>query len=341
MADSGRALPAQRIAFASMCIRSSGYHVPGSRPGHNQPHVFYERCAASACSLLRWPSVQRHPIVYLVDDALPASLRRAFSRNAISLLNVSIGAWPATPRYPRAPPRAYSFHKLALWRLGAHFDRVVFYDSDAFFANDPAKLLRITNIDTVALWATRMPAPPSKWKKKADAHVDRYFNSGLMVFRPSDDAHALILRALQTDAYRLYAADERDVGDQDVLIEVFSPYSTQALTRLRDLDGCANFRHARRVYQRRCEQPAGRAARFVNHGTYHFDHTKQAASRRLTHTSSCTRDRTVAARADLGERPQFVGSIDLIEPAGARVHPVSSRLLRSEGCFRDLNTGLK
>ena len=74
MANTGLAIPAQRIAFASMCIRSSGYHVPGSRPGHNQWHVFYERCAASACSLLRWPSVRRHPIVYLVDDALPPLL---------------------------------------------------------------------------------------------------------------------------------------------------------------------------------------------------------------------------------------------------------------------------
>ena len=323
MADTGLAIPAQRIAFASMCIRSSGYHVPGSRPGHNQPHVFYERCAASACSLLRWPSVRRHPIVYLVDDALPAQLRRALSRNAISLLNVSIGAWPATPRYPSAPPRAYSFHKLALWRLGAHFDRVVFYDSDAFFANDPATLLRITSTDTVALWATRMPAPPSKWKPKADERVDRYFNSGLMVFRPSDDAHALILRALRTDAYRLYAANERDVGDQDVLIEVFSPYSAQPLTRLRDLHICANFRHTRRVYQRRCEQPAGRAARVVNHGTYHFDQTQQAASRRLTHTGSCTRDHRTAARASARERPWFVGSINLIEPAGVRLHPGS------------------
>ena len=130
-----------------------------------------QRCAASACSLLRWPSVRRHPIIYLVDDALPAPLRFAFRRNSISLLNVSIGAWPSTSRYPRAPPRLYSFHKLALWRLGGHFDRVVFYDSDAFFANDPARLLRITSYDTVALWATRMPAPPSKWKKKAPAEI--------------------------------------------------------------------------------------------------------------------------------------------------------------------------
>lgn len=117
----------------------------------NRPHVFYQRCAASACSLLQWPAVQRHPIIYLVDDALPAPLRRAFLQNGISLLNVSIGAWPATPRYPHAPPRAYSFHKLALWRLGAHFDRVVFYDSDAFFVNDPARLLQLTSADVIAL----------------------------------------------------------------------------------------------------------------------------------------------------------------------------------------------
>jgi len=156
MADA--ALPAHRVAFASMCIRSSGYHVPGSVSAHNRPHVFYQRCAASACSLLHWPAVRQHPIIYLVDDALPAPLRRVFVRNGISLLNVSIGAWPATSRYPHAPPRAYSFHKLALWRLGAHFDRVVFYDSDAFFANDPTHLLQLTSADMVALCARRPAA---------------------------------------------------------------------------------------------------------------------------------------------------------------------------------------
>ena len=107
------------------------------------------------------------------------------------------------------------------------------------------------------------------------------------------------------------------------MIEVFSPYSAQPLTRLRDLHICANFRHTRRVYQRRCEQPAGRAARVVNHGTYHFDQTQQAASRRLTHTGSCTRDHRTAARASARERPWLVGSINLIEPAGVRLHPGS------------------
>ena len=159
-----------------------------------------------------------------------------------------------------------------------------------------------------------MPAPPSKWKKKADEHIDRYFNSGLMVFRPSDESYALILRALQTDGYRLYAVHEKDVGDQDVLIAIYSPYSTQALTRLRDLDGCANFRNTRRVYQRRCELPSGRAERVVNHGTYHFGPPQQAAARRLAHTGSCT-----AEEPPSKVRPRFVGSIDLIEPAGVKL----------------------
>ena len=164
-----------------------------------------------------------------------------------------------------------------------------------------------------------MPAPPSKWKRSADERIDRYFNSGLMVLRPSDEAYALILHTWRTDSYRLYAVNENDVGDQDVLIEVYSPYSTRALTQLRDLDGCANFRHTRRAYQKRCEEPSGRAARVVNHGTYHFGKPQQATARRLAHSGSCTAS---SAEAVSSARPSFVGSIDLVEPAGVRVRPM-------------------
>ena len=39
---------------------------------------------------------------------------------------------------------------------------IVFFDADVFFVRDPGPLLQLTSSDADALWAVRMPAPPSK-----------------------------------------------------------------------------------------------------------------------------------------------------------------------------------
>ena len=308
--------PPLHVAFASMCVRisvKSDYHVIGSRdaPGAG-PWVFYQRCAASLCSLLKWPAVRELPVLYLVDDALPLWLRRAARFQGVSLLNVSGAAsdWPSTPRYPHAPPRAYSFHKFALWRLGAYFERIVFFDADVFFVRDPGPLLQLTSSDADALWAVRMPAPPSKWKAHQDQALGRYFNSGLMVFRPTDETYQLIMRAWRTDGYKLYAADENDVGDQDLLIEVYTINSTNKATRLRALPSCAHFRTAKRDYQRRCLEPEGLKERVIVHGTYHFGPSEKAAGWKLFRSGTkCNAEGPLPSG-----RPRFAGSIDVVRP---------------------------
>ena len=151
--------PSHRVAFASMCVSAAGYAVPGAAPSRlRRGPSLYGRCAASVCSLLRWPSLADHPVLYLVDAAFRASLREPLLRaHRVSLLNSTLRRWPPTRRFPRAPLRLFNFHQFAAWRLGTWFDRIVWFDSDALWANDPARLS-----------ATRAPntrgRPSARWR---------------------------------------------------------------------------------------------------------------------------------------------------------------------------------
>ncbi|KAL1511161.1 hypothetical protein AB1Y20_005977 [Prymnesium parvum] len=215
-------------AFASMCIGPTDGGLTPSR---------LSRCLWSACSLRSYHAPPT-PFFYFVDEQFPAAAARflRLALNATLLRSRRALAWPASPRFPRAPRRAYTFHKLRAWLLGC-FDRVLYFDPDVFFTADAAHFFAYT-----PLAAAHFPMDPA-----GAGHFnagERRLAAGLMVIRPDARELARILATWRAGNFTA-ARGFSDLTDQDVLIAAFAG-------RVHPMRICDNFRGAHRPYHRQC-----------------------------------------------------------------------------------------
>ncbi|KAJ1449349.1 hypothetical protein M885DRAFT_572885 [Pelagophyceae sp. CCMP2097] len=190
---------------------------------------------------------------------------------------------PASPRFPAAPGRAYTFHKLNFWRLPLR--ALLFFNSDWLFRRDPLSLLHDLARRSVALAASKF----------AHARGKQYFNTGLVFLRSSPKTYALLEAAWVTE--------------QDVVIHVFSGALKANFSQL---DVCANFRHARRAYQKECLHNETRI--LLKHGVYHFGENEADVGHTFISTSTCgtlnaTRRTAPVLRGRLAQPP---GSLDFV-----------------------------
>mmetsp|Transcript_24332 Transcript_24332/g.82041 ORF Transcript_24332/g.82041 Transcript_24332/m.82041 type:complete len:327 (+) Transcript_24332:207-1187(+) len=282
-----------RVAFGSMCVATTCKRCVR---GASQDHDLYGRCAASACSLLRFENLAHVPIVYVVDAGFPDMLRRAFDAHRVGTINATMD-WPASPRFPAAPGRAYTFHKLNFWRLPLR--ALLFFDSDGLFRRDPLSLLHDLARRSVALAASKF----------AHARGKQYFNTGLVFLRSSPETYALLEAAWVRGAFKTWGNSDAEVTEQDVVIHVFSGALKANFSQL---DVCANFRHARRAYQKECLRNETRI--LLKHGVYHFGKNEADVGHTFISTSTCgtlnaTRRTAPVLRGRLAQPP---GSLDFV-----------------------------
>ena len=129
-------------------------------------------------------------------------------------------------------------HKLRVFALA--FERLLFFDSDVYFMSDPGASYFAKYGAARVLAAAHFPIES----------CERYFNSGIMLLRPSAESHAALMRRWASgDFEALFGfAGKSGLTEQDLLIATFG----DAYTRM---DVCDNFRGAHRPYHRNCTRP--------------------------------------------------------------------------------------
>ena len=210
------------LVYSSMCI--------GSEP------ELVRRCLISAA---RWRHVVKErdiPLIYYVKDLPPEAATYLKSLYNVHVVELSEMEWLPSERYPTAPPRFYSFYKLAAFNLYGY--RVFWFDSDAYLFQNPTFLFDLlpknaTGEELVA------------WNAAAKNHFVGYFNSGFMVFKPTRKVTKKIYDVWASGEFDLHAgvSEGIDIGkkitEQEVLLSVFAE-------KLIPLPNCLNFRsHAK------------------------------------------------------------------------------------------------
>ena len=108
----------------------------------------------------------------------------------------------------------YTFDKLLLWRVGGvRFDKVVFLDSDMMIASNIDFLFE--RPDFSACQAGHFLNPD--WVR---------LNSGLMVIEPNDETFKGLMAQLPL-TLKKYAAEGKNVGDQDVINDFVPDWSSR------------------------------------------------------------------------------------------------------------------
>ena len=209
------------FVFSSMCI--------GSDP------ELVRRCIISAA---RWRYVVKErdiPLIYYTKDLPPDAISYLKSLHNVFVVELAEMEWLASEHYPVAPPRFYSFYKLAVFNLYGY--RVLWFDSDAYLFQSPTFLFDLlpnnaTGEEVVA------------WKAAARNHFGDYFNSGIMVFKPTRKVTQRIYEIWASGNFSMHSHTQggkelKRLTEQEVLLSAFTGH-------LIPLPNCLNFRsHAK------------------------------------------------------------------------------------------------
>eukprot|EP00241_Pyramimonas_parkeae_P005669 CAMPEP_0114225250 /NCGR_PEP_ID=MMETSP0058-20121206/558_1 /TAXON_ID=36894 /ORGANISM="Pyramimonas parkeae, CCMP726" /LENGTH=407 /DNA_ID=CAMNT_0001335815 /DNA_START=131 /DNA_END=1351 /DNA_ORIENTATION=+ len=217
-----------RLAFVSICVDTGGH---GNNFGG---FSYYDQCMASLCSLLGTTSPKE--VVYIIDDKFPMLARERLESMGVKLIMVDpdLAVWHASKNYPAHMfdnhPRQHTFQKLAIFNM-TQYDRIFWLDSDTEVQKNLTEFF--------------LTMPTDKDAVLGPVTGNRYFNSGVMVIRPSQDIYNELLEIWDTGDFQLNVASDRpgkltDITEQDVLIQYFlRRHYPSSFARF---DTCSNFR---------------------------------------------------------------------------------------------------
>jgi len=139
-------------------------------------------------------------IIVFVDESVKLHSTSYYENMGVSLVRVSN---PIQNVNSTAETRSGTYTKLQIWNV-TNVDVAVYIDADAIPVRNPESLF--------SELSPREDLGVVGWKSP-----DYYFNSGVMVFRPSMDTYNKLIQRLKNNEY----AKQRDPTEQDLLVSHF------------------------------------------------------------------------------------------------------------------------